>query len=84
MNYNKKSLGQNFLRDKNIIKKIINSVEITGKDIIEIGPGDGALTDQIIRHEPKSLLLIEKDISLFSELNLKYKFEKSINIICNA
>ena len=83
MNYNKKSLGQNFLRDKNVIKKIINSVEITGKDIIEIGPGDGALTDQIIKHKPKSLLLIEKDISLFSKLNLKYKFEKSINIICN-
>ena len=83
MNYNKKSLGQNFLRDKNVIKKIINSVEITGKDIIEIGPGDGSLTDQIIKHKPKSLLLIEKDISLFSKLNLKYKFEKSINIICN-
>ena len=33
MNYSKKSLGQNFLRDKNVIKKIINSVEITGKDI---------------------------------------------------
>ena len=83
MNYNKKSLGQNFLRDKNIIKKIINSVEIKGKDIIEIGPGDGALTDQIIKLKPKSLLLIEKDIGLFSKLNLKYKFEKSIRIICN-
>ena len=39
----KKSLGQNFLIDKNIIKKIINLVKIKNKNIIEIGPGEGAL-----------------------------------------
>ena len=81
MNYNKKSLGQNFLRDKNVIKKIINTVIVKGKDVIEIGPGDGALTDQIIKFKPKSLLLIEKDVHLSSKLKFKYKYEKSINII---
>ena len=55
MNFPKKSLGQNFLQDKNIIKKIINTVKIKNKNIIEIGPGEGALTDQIIRFEPKTL-----------------------------
>ena len=44
MKYAKKSLGQNFLIDKNIIKKIINLVEIKNKNIIEIGPVKGALT----------------------------------------
>ena len=43
MKFTKKSLGQNFLIDKNVIRKIINSTKINGKDIIEIGPGKGAL-----------------------------------------
>ena len=45
MRYLKKSLGQNFLIDKNIIRKIVNLVDIKNKNVIEIGPGDGALTD---------------------------------------
>ena len=45
MVFAKKSLGQNFLIDKNIIKKIINSTIVKNKNIIEIGPGKGALTD---------------------------------------
>ena len=53
MKYAKKSLGQNFLIDKNIIKKIINLVEIKNKNIIEIGPGKGALTGEILKKKPK-------------------------------
>ncbi len=45
----KKSLGQNFLIDKNVIRKIVNLVDIKKKNVIEIGPGDGALTDEIIK-----------------------------------
>ena len=43
----KKSLGQNFLIDKNIIKKILNLSKIKNKHVIEIGPGRGALTEEI-------------------------------------
>ena len=43
--YAKKSLGQNFLVDTNIIKKIISLTNIFDKNILEIGPGKGALTD---------------------------------------
>ena len=57
----KKSLGQNFLIDQNIIKKIINLVEIKNQNIIEIGPGKGALTKEILKKNQKSLTLIEKD-----------------------
>ena len=44
----KKSLGQNFLIDNNIIKKITDILKIKNKNIFEIGPGTGKLTDQII------------------------------------
>ena len=49
MKFAKKSLGQNFLIDKNIIKKIINLVDIKNRDIMEIGPGKGALTNEILK-----------------------------------
>ena len=61
MKFAKKSLGQNFLIDKNIIKKIVNLIDIKNKNIIEIGPGKGALTDEIYKKNPKSFILIEKD-----------------------
>ena len=77
----KKSLGQNFLIDKNIIKKIINQTNIENQNIVEIGPGLGNLTDFIINEKPKSLLLIEKDFKLFNYLKKKYKDNKTIKII---
>ena len=61
MKFLKKSLGQNFLIDKNIINKIINSTGLQNRDIVEIGPGKGALTEEILKKKPKSLFLIEKD-----------------------
>ena len=63
MPFAKKSLGQNFLIDHNIIRKIINLVKVSDKNVLEIGPGKGALTDEIIKNNPKSLTLIEKDSS---------------------
>ena len=51
MIYSKKSLGQNFLKDLNIIKKIVDLVKVYNRDILEIGPGKGALTDEIIRNK---------------------------------
>ncbi len=69
----KKSLGQNFLVDKNIINKICNSVEIKKENIIvEIGPGTGNLTNILINKKPKLIYLIEKDKALFNELKLKF------------
>ena len=80
MNYPKKSLGQNYLIDKNIIKKIINFREIFDKHILEIGPGKGALTEEILKKKPKSLTLIEKDSLLSRELKAKYQNQKKIII----
>ena len=61
MNYKaKKSLGQNFLIDKNIIEKITNIVEIKDKSILEVGPGTGNLTSFILKKKPKVLIFIKK------------------------
>ena len=75
----KKSLGQNFLTDINIINKIIDIGEINEKDdILEIGPGTGNLTREIIKKKPKKIFLIEKDKLLYR--NLIKEFKNKINI----
>ena len=78
MKFAKKSLGQNFLIDKNIIKKIANLININGRDVIEIGPGKGALTDEILKKNPKSLKIIEKDSKLANELKIKYANKRNV------
>ena len=80
MKFAKKSLGQNFLIDKNIIRKIINLVKLEKKNIIEIGAGHGALTDEILKKQPNLLNIIEKDISLYKELKIKYSGVKNVKI----
>ena len=76
----KKSLGQNFLVDKNIIRKIVNLTSITNKNIIEIGPGYGSLTDEILKKKPRLLSIIEKDLFLYRQLKFKYSKIKNIKI----
>jgi len=75
----KKSLGQNFLIDKNILEKIVNIVDIKDKIIIEIGPGTGNLTSFIINKNPKKFLVIEKDNNL--AIDLKNKFKSRLKVI---
>lgn len=77
----KKSLGQNFLIDKNTIKKIIQLNKIKNLNIIEIGPGTGNLTQEIIKNNPKSLLLIEKDFQLCEILKKKIQDKNNIKIV---
>lgn len=75
----KKSLGQNFLIDKNIIDIVCNVIDINNKAVLEIGPGTGNLTSYLIKKKPKKLFVVEKDNQLASLL--KKKFDKEINII---
>ncbi len=77
----KRSLSQNFLIDKNICKKIINATKITNKTVLEIGPGQGFLTDFILEKKPKKLIVIEKDIKLSKILKEKYKINKNVEVI---
>ena len=75
----KKSLGQNFLIDQNIINKIINVVDVEKKNILEVGPGTGNLTSAILKKNPKKFFVVEKDKDLV--VILEKKFEKKIQII---
>ena len=75
----KKSLGQNFLIDKNILEKITTITDIKDKIILEIGPGTGNLTSYILKKNPKKIFVIEKDDNL--ALNLKNKFDNKLTII---
>ena len=75
----KKSLGQNFLIDKNIIEKITNTTKITNKIVLEVGPGTGNLTSYILKKNPKKLFVIEKDNQL--AIDLENKFNNQISII---
>ena len=77
----KKSLGQNFLIDKNILNKIVNSAKIKNEAILEVGPGTGNLTSFILERKPKKLFVIEKDENLIS--TLYEKFNDKISIINN-
>ena len=78
----KKSLGQNFLVDKNIINKIIKIGNIEKeKKVIEIGSGYGNLTEAILLSEPKSILAVEKDKKLSDYLTIKFENNKNLKVL---
>ena len=74
----KKSLGQNFLTDKNILEKIVNVAAIKDRTILEVGPGTGNLTSFILKNNPKKILVIEKDNRLSKNLDNTFKNQLSI------
>ena len=59
----KKSLGQNFLINQNIINVIVESAEIKDKEILEIGPGTGNLTNFILKKNQKNFFVLKKIIN---------------------
>ena len=79
----KKSLGQNFIKDDNIIKKMVNSVDIDNNTlVIEIGPGAGVLSNEIIPRS-KYTILYEIDTRLEDVLDNKLKEYNNYKIIFN-
>lgn len=84
----KKSLGQNFLLDMNITRKIVKeSLRLQGKEnlssdnMIEVGPGPGGLTRAVLENEPKSLSVIEMDdrcLQIMEELQHETKIPMNI------
>ena len=72
MIYAKKSLGQNFLTDINVLEKIVNITSIKDKTILEVGPGTGNLTSFILKNNPKKLFVVEKDNDLANNLNVNF------------
>jgi 16S rRNA (adenine1518-N6/adenine1519-N6)-dimethyltransferase len=84
----KKSLGQNFILDKNFTDKIVRSSNhqeaglLSNALILEIGPGPGSLTRSILDHDIKKLTVVEKDVSLLPLLaEFKDIYDSKIEII---
>ncbi|MDP2631574.1 MAG: rRNA adenine dimethyltransferase family protein, partial [Candidatus Uhrbacteria bacterium] len=86
----KKSFGQHFLHDKKIVEKIVKSAELSSVDfIVEVGPGEGAMTKEIVDSPPfkggvmggsgkTQLILIEADQDLIPGLESKFTNAKII------
>ena len=77
----KKRLGQHFLKDRNILRKEVKLADVMGKRIIEIGAGDGRLTEEIVKGEPKVVYAFEKDKELAVKLGERFKDEKRVVIV---
>ena len=77
--HHKKSLGQHFLKDKNIIRKIVDLAEIKqGEAVWEVGPGKGILTEELVKRGIKPTCF-EIDSTLYDHLG--YYFRNSINLV---
>ena len=77
----KRRYGQNFLIDKNILSKISALILSKNQKILEIGPGNGKLTDEILLKKPNKLTLVEIDSNLINDLKKKYSNFEFIKII---
>ena len=75
----KRSLGQNFLIDRDILKVISEVTSVKDRIVLEIGPGTGNLTSFILKKKPKKFIVIEKDNDL--ALNIGEIFKNQLNII---
>jgi len=70
----KKVFGQHFLTSKGVVQKIADALEpIEGQKVIEIGPGTGVLTEELLKREPKELIALEVDRELIPLLEEKFK-----------
>tara|TARA_Y100001958_G_C21161039_1_gene494903 strand:- start:401 stop:1195 length:795 start_codon:yes stop_codon:yes gene_type:complete len=77
----KKSLGQNLLIDKNILKKILSLTSFKNKNIIEIGAGTGNLSVEILKMIPNRLICIEKDKTFAKNLKILFKNKKNLSVL---
>ena len=75
-----KSLGQNFLIDKNFVDKIVDGADIAGKNVIEVGPGIGTISYEMAK-TCKKLVLIELDSSLIPILEENMSDFRNVTII---
>ena len=77
----KKNLGQNFITDSKICEKIVRFADVENKLVVEIGPGQGALTAHLLKKAAK-VVAIEKDIELIPILKQRFLKAKNFELIC--
>lgn len=78
----RKSLGQHFLRDRNILQRIVDALELSGHEtVVEIGPGRGGLSDLLLPRA-RRLVLVEYDRALAKLLEARYATHQHVTVIC--
>lgn len=77
----RRSLGQSFMEDRNILALEARLAAPEGKSVLEIGPGDGRLTDAVLARKPKKLIAVEKDTRFVVLLRKKYSGRSDVDII---
>ncbi len=77
----RKSLGQHFLHDARALDRIVDALQLTGREtVLEIGPGRGALTDRLVPH-CRRLVVIEYDRALAALLRDRYAETPSVEVV---
>ena len=76
-----KKLGQVFLDNPRILEKEAEIAGVSGKAVLEIGPGDGRLTERLLVHGPKKLIAVEKDTRFAGILKEKFEGDSRVQII---
>ena len=77
----RKSLGQHFLIDRRILQRIVDALELTGREtVIEVGPGRGSLTELLVPNAGR-LILIEYDRALAARLRDRYASNHAVRVI---
>jgi len=76
-----KRFGQHFLKDRNILKKEVEIAGVAGKTVLEIGPGDGRLTEEILDAKAKKVYAVEKDDRFAALLLEKFMGNKRIEVL---
>jgi 16S rRNA (adenine1518-N6/adenine1519-N6)-dimethyltransferase len=78
----KKFFGQHFLKSRGVVEKIADAVEISPDDtVVEIGPGTGALTEELLKRNPKRLVALEIDPEMVSLLKEKFSPFKNFELL---
>jgi 16S rRNA (adenine1518-N6/adenine1519-N6)-dimethyltransferase len=75
-----RSLSQIFLRDRRFIQKIMDAVPFAGRDVLEIGPGSGVMTERIASCA-RSLSCVELDSRFAAALGARFSAQKTVTIV---
>ncbi|MCS7009535.1 MAG: 16S rRNA (adenine(1518)-N(6)/adenine(1519)-N(6))-dimethyltransferase RsmA, partial [Chthoniobacterales bacterium] len=79
----KRSLGQNFLLDKNFARRVVDLLELEGGELVlEVGPGVGAITEHIVQSQAGKILLLEKDDKIIVYLKKRFSEDKRVEVLC--
>lgn len=77
----RKRFGQHFLRDRGVLERIADALQLTGADtVVEIGPGRGALTD-LLAGRARRLVAVEIDRDLAAHLRDRYRADPHVEIV---